>query len=189
MDTELISTARLDLVPLSAAHAEEMATVLSSPALHTFTGGEPLSPDALGTRYERLVMRLPGPGGLLAQLGPPPPRRRPPHGHRPSHRDRVRGRDRLGGRSTLAGPRLRERGGAGPGVLAHRPPRLPYGRGAYPPGPPGIRGSRHGGGPDADRRVAGRRDQVAARHPSVNSRTLANRSAGSARVALSSTAS
>ncbi|WP_405948189.1 GNAT family N-acetyltransferase [Streptomyces prunicolor] len=61
MDTELISTARLDLVPLSAAHAEEMATVLSSPALHTFTGGEPLSPDALGTRYERLVAGSPDP--------------------------------------------------------------------------------------------------------------------------------
>jgi RimJ/RimL family protein N-acetyltransferase len=52
---ELISTARLDLVPLSAVHAEEMATVLSSPALHTFIGGEPLTPDALRTRYERLV--------------------------------------------------------------------------------------------------------------------------------------
>ena len=55
MDAELITTARLDLVPLSAVHAEEMATVLSSPALHTFTGGEPLTPDALRTRYERLV--------------------------------------------------------------------------------------------------------------------------------------
>ena len=52
---ELISTARLDLVPLSAAHAEEMAEVHSSPALHTYIGGEPLSPDALRTRYERLV--------------------------------------------------------------------------------------------------------------------------------------
>jgi RimJ/RimL family protein N-acetyltransferase len=55
MDVELISTARLDLVPLSAAHAEEMAAVLSSPSLHTFIGGEPLTPDALRTRYERLV--------------------------------------------------------------------------------------------------------------------------------------
>ncbi|MGW0836662.1 GNAT family N-acetyltransferase [Streptomyces prunicolor] len=61
MDTELISTARLDLVPLSAAHAEEMATVLSSPALHTFTGGAPLTPAALRTRYERLVAGSPDP--------------------------------------------------------------------------------------------------------------------------------
>ncbi|MEV6506280.1 GNAT family N-acetyltransferase [Streptomyces sp. NPDC051642] len=61
MDTELISTARLDLVPLSTAHAVEMATVLSSPALHTYIGGEPLSPDALRTRYERLVAGSPDP--------------------------------------------------------------------------------------------------------------------------------
>ncbi|MFI6547357.1 GNAT family N-acetyltransferase [Streptomyces prunicolor] len=61
MDTELISTARMDLVPLSAAHAEEMATVLSSPALHTFTGGAPLTPAALRTRYERLVTGSPDP--------------------------------------------------------------------------------------------------------------------------------
>ncbi|XUL88320.1 GNAT family N-acetyltransferase [Streptomyces galilaeus] len=55
MDVELISTARLDLVPLSVEHAEEMATVLSSPTLHTFIGGEPPTPDALRIRYERLV--------------------------------------------------------------------------------------------------------------------------------------
>lgn len=61
MDTELITTARLDLVPLSATHAEEMATVLSSPALHTFIGGEPLTPDALRTRYERLAAGSPDP--------------------------------------------------------------------------------------------------------------------------------
>ncbi|MEV5525751.1 GNAT family N-acetyltransferase [Streptomyces prunicolor] len=61
MDTELISTARMDLVPLSVTHAEEMATVLSSPALHTFTGGAPLTPAALRTRYERLVAGSPDP--------------------------------------------------------------------------------------------------------------------------------
>ncbi|MEV0472784.1 GNAT family N-acetyltransferase [Streptomyces prunicolor] len=61
MDTELISTARLDLIPLSVTHAEEMATVLSSPALHTFTGGAPLTPAALRTRYERLVAGSPDP--------------------------------------------------------------------------------------------------------------------------------
>ncbi|MFJ9242297.1 GNAT family N-acetyltransferase [Streptomyces sp. NPDC101776] len=61
IDRELISTARLDLVPLSAAHAAEMATVLSSPSLHTFIGGEPLTPDALRTRYERLAAGSPDP--------------------------------------------------------------------------------------------------------------------------------
>ncbi|MDV9177590.1 GNAT family N-acetyltransferase [Streptomyces sp. W16] len=65
MDTELIATARLDLIPLSAAHAEEMATVLSSPALHTFTGGEPLPPDALRTRYEGLVAGSPDPSSAV----------------------------------------------------------------------------------------------------------------------------
>ncbi|WP_199811051.1 GNAT family N-acetyltransferase [Streptomyces sp. NRRL F-525] len=58
---ELISTARLDLIPLSAAHAEEMAAVLSSPALHTYIGGAPLTPAALRTRYERLVAGSPDP--------------------------------------------------------------------------------------------------------------------------------
>ncbi|MFI6465500.1 GNAT family N-acetyltransferase [Streptomyces sp. NPDC050528] len=61
MHAQLISTARLDLIPLSAAHAEEMAAVLSSPALHTFTGGAPLTPAALRARYERLVAGSPDP--------------------------------------------------------------------------------------------------------------------------------
>nr|WP_093627035.1 GNAT family N-acetyltransferase [Streptomyces sp. 3213.3] len=43
-----------------------MATVLSSPALHTFTGGEPLTPDALRTRYERLVAGSAGPVAEIA---------------------------------------------------------------------------------------------------------------------------
>ncbi|MFJ3665359.1 GNAT family N-acetyltransferase [Streptomyces sp. NPDC090106] len=53
--TSPVPTARLDLVPLRAEHAEEMATVLADPALHRFIGGEPLPADALRTRYERLV--------------------------------------------------------------------------------------------------------------------------------------
>ncbi|MFJ5303733.1 GNAT family N-acetyltransferase [Streptomyces sp. NPDC088350] len=56
-----IRTPRLDLLPLRAEHATEMATVLSSPALHTFTGGAPLTPAALRTRYERLVAGSPDP--------------------------------------------------------------------------------------------------------------------------------
>ena len=50
-----IRTARLDLLPLRVEHAEEMAAVLADPALHHFIGGEPLSPDGLRARYERLV--------------------------------------------------------------------------------------------------------------------------------------
>lgn len=57
----MISTDRLDLIPLQVEHAEDMAEVLSDPALHTFTGGTPLTPDALRVRYERLVAGSPDP--------------------------------------------------------------------------------------------------------------------------------
>ncbi|WP_229870159.1 GNAT family N-acetyltransferase [Streptomyces phaeofaciens] len=56
-----IRTARLDLLPLRVEHAEEMAAVLSDPALHTFVGGSPSTPDALRTRYARLVAGSPDP--------------------------------------------------------------------------------------------------------------------------------
>ncbi len=52
---EVISTGRLDLLPLHVEHAAEMATVLSDPALHTYIGGSPSSPQALRSRYQRLV--------------------------------------------------------------------------------------------------------------------------------------
>ncbi|MFD9462109.1 GNAT family N-acetyltransferase [Streptomyces sp. NPDC060027] len=61
---EAESTSRLDLVPLRAEHAEEMAEVLSDPALHTFIGGEPSTPQALRSRYERLVAGSPDPAVL-----------------------------------------------------------------------------------------------------------------------------
>ncbi|NUT53447.1 MAG: GNAT family N-acetyltransferase [Saccharothrix sp.] len=57
----MISTARLDLLPLRVEHAAEMAEVLADPALHTFIGGTPLSPEALLTRYERLAAGSPDP--------------------------------------------------------------------------------------------------------------------------------
>ncbi|MGW2828190.1 GNAT family N-acetyltransferase [Streptomyces sp. NPDC001286] len=59
--TEPFRTARLDAVPLSVGHADEMAAVLSDPALHTFIGGSPHSPEALRARYERLVAGSPDP--------------------------------------------------------------------------------------------------------------------------------
>ncbi|WP_330354368.1 GNAT family N-acetyltransferase [Streptomyces chartreusis] len=55
VSAEPLRTDRLDLLPLRVEHAEEMAAVLADPALHRFIGGEPLSPDALRARYERLV--------------------------------------------------------------------------------------------------------------------------------------
>ncbi|MFI0239759.1 GNAT family N-acetyltransferase [Streptomyces sp. NPDC016845] len=56
-----MATARLDLLPLEVAHAPEMAEVLSDPALHTFIGGAPHTPDALRARYERLTAGSPDP--------------------------------------------------------------------------------------------------------------------------------
>lgn len=47
---------RLDLDPLRVEHAEEMASVLDDPALHTFTGGEPVTLEDLRSRYGRQVV-------------------------------------------------------------------------------------------------------------------------------------
>ncbi|MEV7971298.1 GNAT family N-acetyltransferase [Sphaerisporangium sp. NPDC088356] len=58
---EGITTRRLDLLPLRVEHAQEMATVLSDPALHTFIGGAPDTPQALLARYQRLVAGSPDP--------------------------------------------------------------------------------------------------------------------------------
>jgi len=53
--TAAFSTSRLTMLPLAPEYAEEMAGVLSDPALYTFTGGEPPTVDALRARYERQV--------------------------------------------------------------------------------------------------------------------------------------
>lgn len=55
------STARLDALPLDVAYADEMASVLADPALHTFTGGAPEDADALRTRYARQSAGSPDP--------------------------------------------------------------------------------------------------------------------------------
>lgn len=52
---EAISTGRLDLLPLRVGHAEEMAAVLSDPALHAFTGGTPDTAGELRSRYRRVT--------------------------------------------------------------------------------------------------------------------------------------
>lgn len=56
-----VETERLRLVPLAVEHADEMAEVLSDPALHVFIGGVPHSAPALRSRYERLVAGSPDP--------------------------------------------------------------------------------------------------------------------------------
>ncbi|AJP04460.1 GCN5 family acetyltransferase [Streptomyces cyaneogriseus subsp. noncyanogenus] len=58
---QAISTGRLDLLPLHVEHAEEMAAVLSDPALHTFIGGTPDTPQALRSRYQRMIAGSPDP--------------------------------------------------------------------------------------------------------------------------------
>ncbi|WP_103514016.1 GNAT family N-acetyltransferase [Streptomyces sp. SM10] len=61
---EPFSTSRLDAIPLDVAHAEEMATVLFDPALHTYTGGAPEDVGALRARYERQGAGSPDPAEL-----------------------------------------------------------------------------------------------------------------------------
>ncbi|MWA15475.1 GNAT family N-acetyltransferase [Streptomyces sp. BA2] len=58
---EEISTARLILEPLRVQHADEMARVLSDPALHAFIGGSPDDPPALRARYRRMTAGSPDP--------------------------------------------------------------------------------------------------------------------------------
>ncbi|MEU9036150.1 GNAT family N-acetyltransferase [Streptomyces sp. NPDC048352] len=58
---EIIRTDRLDLLPLRAEHADEMAGVLSDPGLHAFTGGAPETVEALRARYERWQAGSPDP--------------------------------------------------------------------------------------------------------------------------------
>jgi RimJ/RimL family protein N-acetyltransferase len=53
---ELITTSRLDLVPLRAEHADEMAAVMADPDLYTFIGGSPPAAAALRARYELMIV-------------------------------------------------------------------------------------------------------------------------------------
>jgi RimJ/RimL family protein N-acetyltransferase len=55
-------TEHLDLEPLTVEHAAELAPALDDPGLHEFTGGTPLSADALASRHQRLAARR-SPGG------------------------------------------------------------------------------------------------------------------------------
>ena len=55
-------TERLDLEPLTVAHAAELAPLLDDLRLHEFTGGAPASAAALADRYRRLEKRR-SPGG------------------------------------------------------------------------------------------------------------------------------
>jgi RimJ/RimL family protein N-acetyltransferase len=53
--SDQIRSARLYLVPLAAADADEMVGVLSGAALYTFTGGSPPGLGELRARYARLA--------------------------------------------------------------------------------------------------------------------------------------
>jgi RimJ/RimL family protein N-acetyltransferase len=53
MIADRIDTDRFALLPLRVEYAEEMARVLSDPELYVFTGGEPVTAEALAARYER----------------------------------------------------------------------------------------------------------------------------------------
>jgi RimJ/RimL family protein N-acetyltransferase len=59
---QLIGTDRLELLPLEAGHADEMAVVLSDPALYTFIGGAPATAAELRSRYTRMIAGSPEPG-------------------------------------------------------------------------------------------------------------------------------
>ncbi|SDN60831.1 GNAT family N-acetyltransferase [Allokutzneria albata] len=63
-----LRTDRLDLVPLRVEHADEMAEVLSDPALHEFIGGEPATAEQLRLRYEKQVAGSPDPTVTWANL-------------------------------------------------------------------------------------------------------------------------
>jgi hypothetical protein len=63
---QAISTRRLDLLPLDVEHAEEMAAVLSDPALHAFIGSPAQALPAPDGRLARS-------GRLMAELGDPAP--------------------------------------------------------------------------------------------------------------------
>lgn len=56
MTTPVLQTTRLLLVPLRPEDAVEMTVVLRDPALHAFTGDEPLDAAALRDRFERLAI-------------------------------------------------------------------------------------------------------------------------------------
>lgn len=58
---DLITTERLDLLPLRVDHADELAEALADPALHTFIGGEPDDAATLRERYQRMTAGGPEP--------------------------------------------------------------------------------------------------------------------------------
>lgn len=60
-EPRIIATDRLDLLPIRAEHAEEMAQVLSDPALYTFIGGAPPTAAGLRTRYQAWIAGSPDP--------------------------------------------------------------------------------------------------------------------------------
>lgn len=56
--TLFLKTPRLQLEPITAGHATEMAALLSSPSLYAFTGGEPPTASALKKQYVKWEKRV-----------------------------------------------------------------------------------------------------------------------------------
>lgn len=69
LEAEAIATERLELLPLTAEHAEEMAAVLADPALHVFIGGAPESAQELRSRYQRWSAGSPDPAVTWCNWG------------------------------------------------------------------------------------------------------------------------
>jgi RimJ/RimL family protein N-acetyltransferase len=61
VETEMIATPRLDLLPLRVEHADAMAAVLGDPRLHEFIGGAPATASELRARYARMLAGPPDP--------------------------------------------------------------------------------------------------------------------------------
>src|ERR671912_1845123 len=111
--------------------------------------------------------RVRQPRRAVAQLGRPPPCRRPGGRHRAGHPvpppGRVERGGRLGRRPRPSGPGLRRRGGPGPGRLAGRTRRR-RGRRPHPPRPRRVGAGGRARRAPADRRPGRRRGGLARRH-------------------------
>ncbi|WBP87704.1 GNAT family N-acetyltransferase [Kitasatospora cathayae] len=61
MPITTLRSERLDLLPLGPEHADELAAALADPALHSFTGGHPATPEEMRARCARLAAGSPDP--------------------------------------------------------------------------------------------------------------------------------
>ncbi|GGY16655.1 hypothetical protein GCM10010358_80370 [Streptomyces minutiscleroticus] len=109
MTARTIGTPRLDLLPLHVGHAEEMAAVLSDPALHTFIGGTPDTAQVLRSRYQRMTAGSPDPAvawlNWVIRGDPATFRRQAVHASEGQQRNRAREPPGVSAACTSAKPR------------------------------------------------------------------------------------